>query len=115
MTMIRSIITDAKESEADTIKAENDAEAAYHSLLAESFSSVESNQRSITDKSEQPGKAAAAGDKDAAVATAESLAATKAQLHASCDYVLANFEVRQEARASEVESLQSAIAALRTA
>merc|ERR1719463_174680 len=57
MTMIESIITDAKESEADTIKAENDAEAAYHSLLAESFSSVESNQRSITDKSEQRAKA----------------------------------------------------------
>jgi len=120
MTMIEGIINDAKETETDAIKAENDSEAAYHSLLAESFRSVESNQRAITDKTEQrakaeSAKAAAEGDKDAAVATAESLAATKAQLHASCDYVLANFEVRQEARASEVESLQSAIAALRTA
>lgn len=119
MTMIESIIADAKESETDAIKAENDSEAAYHSMLKESFSSVEAKQRSVTDKTEQKakaetGKVSSEGDKEAAQAAAESLAKTLQQLHASCDYVLANFQVRQEARASEVESLQAAIAALKS-
>merc|ERR1719262_167108 len=120
MTMIENVIQDAKEAEKEAIQAENDAQGAYEALQAESYAAIEAAQRSVTNKTEQKAKAesskvAAEGDKDAASATAESLAATAAQLHASCDFVLQNFEARQEARTSEVESLQNALSALRTA
>jgi chromosome segregation ATPase len=120
MTMIGNVIQDAKESEKEAISAENDAQAAYEGFQAESYAAIEAAQRAVTNKTEQKAKAesskvAAEGDKDAATATAESLAATNAQLHQSCDFVLQNFEARQAARTSEVESLQNALSALRSA
>lgn len=120
LTMIEGIITDAKEAENEAIKAENDAEAAYVSFAAETFNSLNEAQRSITNKVEQRAKAesakvAAEGDKDAAGAQADALAKAAQDLHAQCDFVVQNFDVRQEARGAEVESLQAAIAALRTA
>jgi len=59
-------------------------------------------------------KVATEGDLAATESQQEALAATKAQLHTSCDFVVANFEARQEQRAAEVESLEGAIAALRS-
>merc|ERR1719213_160646 len=120
LTMIRSIIADAAEAEKEAITAENDSEAAYHSFLSESFKSMEETQRAITNKVEQratteSSKISAEGDKEAAVLNGEALARTKQELHASCDFVLANFDARQEARTSEMEGLTNAIAALRTA
>merc|ERR1719420_1096496 len=120
LTMIRGIIADAAEAEKEAITAENDSEAAYHSFLSESFKSMEETQRAITNKVEQratteSSKISAEGDKDAAVANGEALGRTKQELHASCDFVLANFDARQDARTSEIEGLQNAIAALRTA
>jgi len=120
MTMIESIINDAKESETEAITAENEAQSMYESFQAESYQSIVEKQRAVTNKTEQKAKAesakvAAEGDKSAAEGEAASLAATKAELHKSCDYVLANFEVRQEARQTELESLDNALSALRTA
>jgi len=120
LTMIRSIIADAAEAEKEAITAENDSEAAYHSFLSESFKSMEETQRAITNKVEQratteSSKISTEGDKEAAVLNGEALARTKQELHASCDFVLANFDARQEARTSEMEGLTNAIAALRTA
>merc|ERR1719248_474462 len=118
--MIESIINDAKESETEAITAENEAQSMYESFQAESYQSIVEKQRAVTNKTEQKAKAesakvAAEGDKSAAEGEAESLAATKAELHKSCDYVLANFEVRQEARNTELESLANAPSALRLA
>jgi chromosome segregation ATPase len=120
LTMLQGIITDASEAEAEAITAENDAEAAYHDFLHESYNSMEESQRAITNKVEQKAKAESSkvsggSDKDAAIADAEALAGTLQQLHASCDFVVSNFGARQAARTSEVEGLTNAMAALRTA
>merc|ERR1719487_557244 len=119
MTMIEGIITDAKEMEAESIKDEQDAEAAYQSFLKESFASIEAAQRAVTNKVEEKAtaessKTAAEGDKADAESTKEALAKTRADLHSSCDYIMDNFDAREMARKSETESLQKTLAQLKT-
>merc|ERR1719217_1730016 len=120
MTMIEGIITDAKNMEKESIKDEQDAEAAYQSFLAESFASIEAAQRAVTNKVEEKAtaesaKTAAEGDKADAESTKEALAKTRADLHSSCDYVMENFDARETARKSEIEGLQNTLAQLKTA
>jgi hypothetical protein len=120
MTMIEGIITDAKNMEKESIKDEQDAEAAYQSFLSESFASIEAAQRAVTNKVEEKataesGKTAAEGDKADAEATKEALGKTLADLHSSCDFVMDNFDAREMARKSEIEGLQNTMSALKTA
>jgi len=117
MTMIESIIKDAKDMETESIKAEQDAEVAYQSFLKESHDSINASNRAITNKTEKKAqsdeaKVAAEGDKADALNTAEALAAQKAELHRSCDFIMENFDVREEGRKKEVEQLNSALQAL---
>merc|ERR1719324_1440612 len=118
MTMIEGIITDAKELEAETIKGEQEAQAAYESFVKESYAAIEAAQRSVTNKIEEKataetGKPAAEGDKADADGTAEDLAKTKADLHLSCDFVMMNFDAREAARKGEIEGLQNTLASLK--
>jgi len=46
------------------------------------------------------------------MAELQSLDQTNADLHGSCDYVLKNFDVRQQARAAEMDALAEAKAIL---
>merc|ERR1719311_728976 len=120
MTMIEGIITDAKNMETESIKDEQDAQAAYESFLAESFASIEAAQRAVTNKVEEKataesGKTAAEGDKADAMDTKEALAKTLAELHSGCDFVMDNFDAREMARKSEIEGLQNTLSALKTA
>jgi hypothetical protein len=117
MTMIESIIKDAKDMEAQSIKMEQEAEVAYQSFMKESHEAIDASGRAITDKTEKKAQAdeakvAAEGDKADAVATAEALAEQKAELHASCDFIMENFDVREEMRQKEAEQLNSALQAL---
>merc|ERR1719428_2471768 len=120
MTMIEGIITDAKEMEKESIKDEQDAEAAYQSFLKESFASIEAAQRAVTNKVEEKAtaesaKTGAEGDKADTESTKEALAKTRADLHSSCDYIMENFDARETARKSEIEGLQNTLAQLKTA
>merc|ERR1719443_854696 len=119
MTMIEGIITDAKNMEAESIKDEQEAEAAYQSFLKESFASIDAAQRAVTNKVEEKAtaesaKTGAEGDKADAESTKEALAQTRADLHSSCDYVMENFDAREQARKSEIEGLQNTLAQLKT-
>merc|ERR1719420_1504237 len=51
---------------------------------------------------------AAQADRRAALEDAERLQATNADIHANCDFLLKNFEVRQAARTQELEALAEA-------
>jgi len=119
MTMIEGIITDAKNMEKEAIKGEQDAQDAYMSFLSESYASIEAAQRAVTNKVEEKAtaessKTAAEGDKADAISTKEALAKTRADLHSSCDYVMENFDAREQARKSEIEGLQNTMAQLKT-
>jgi outer membrane murein-binding lipoprotein Lpp len=113
MDMIQNIINDAKTMEAETIRAEEDAQKAYEDFVKESNASIEAKTEELVNKSElkaatEAEKVATIKAKDNVLLELEQLANYNAQLHSSCDFVLKNFDLRQKARAEEVEALRTA-------
>merc|ERR1719401_3354303 len=117
MAMIQQIINDAKALEAETIRAEADAQKAYEDFVKETNESIAAKNKDIVSKSEDKAKAEsdlveAKEDREAVLLELEQLSNYNAQLHADCDFVLKNFEIRQTARDEEVEALRQAKAIL---
>jgi len=117
LSLIQQIIDDAKAMEAETIRAEEDAQKAYEDFVKETNSSTEAKSNDIVNKSELKAKAEgdhvnAKQDKEAAMLELEQLSNYNAELHQSCDFVVKNFELRQTARDEEVEALRQAKAIL---
>merc|ERR1719305_1629002 len=83
MQLIQNVIEDAETMEKDAMTAETDAQAAYVEFVTNSNAAIKS-------------------DKDA-----ENLYKTKADLHQACDFLVDNFDVRQQARVDEMEALES--------
>merc|ERR1719324_1636576 len=118
--MIQSVIDDAKAIESEAITAEQDSQAAYESFVKNTNDEIAAAQKSITNKSEFKAKAEAEltqakEDLKATMSELEQLAAYAADVHKSCDFVLQNFDVRQEARSQEMEALEQSKAVLRGA
>mmetsp|Transcript_40553 Transcript_40553/g.91307 ORF Transcript_40553/g.91307 Transcript_40553/m.91307 type:complete len:122 (+) Transcript_40553:1826-2191(+) len=115
MEMIKMIIADAKRDEQAAIADEKDSQEEYEKLLRDSFDGIKRNQRAITDK-----KALKADAESELGATNEELKDTEQeldelqmtnmQLHAECDYLVANFKARQQGRAGEIENIENAMA-----
>merc|ERR1719310_2701983 len=103
LTMLKEIIQDAKNMEKTAIKDEQDANDGYVAFVQQTYEAVAAAQSSIVDKQEAK-----------AEAEAKTLSNVLAQLHSSCDFVMENFFLRQEARDNEVSSLQETLAALKT-
>merc|ERR1719324_1962269 len=115
--MIQQIINDAKAMEAETIRAEEDAQKAYEDFVKDTNGSVEEKNRDIVHKSEIKAKAEAdlvqaKDDHEAVSLELEQLGNYKAELHGSCDFIVKNFEIRQQARDEEIEALKQAKAIL---
>jgi len=117
MAMIQQIIDDAKKAEAEAIRAEDDAQTAYEIFVKETNASIDTKAKDIQNKADV--KATTEQNLvEAKAAEAEVieelgvLADAKGELHASCDFVLKNFEVRQTARDEEVQALRQAKAIL---
>merc|ERR1719159_460423 len=113
MSMIEKLIYDAKDLEADSVKGESDAQAQYEATVTDTNDSVGALQKEIMTKTRaksdaEKDKTAAEEDLEDAVSELERLAKYTADLHKSCDYVLKNFMIRQEARGQEIEALQQA-------
>merc|ERR1719311_1050168 len=106
MGMIEQIIRDAKQLEAEAIQAETDSQKAYESFVKDSNKSIEEKATAEGDKT------AAEEAKETAMNEAQQLSNENADLHKSCDFVLKNFDIRQEARDQEVEALRQAKAIL---
>merc|ERR1719311_947315 len=98
---------------ADSCKSEAEAQAAYEQTVADTNGSVAALQKEIVTKTKA--KAEATKDKQQTgqdiidtVKELEGLAKYTGELHGECDYVLKNFDVRQQACAEEMEALQQA-------
>merc|ERR1712238_202015 len=83
MEMIEKLVYDSRELMSNSKKAEREAQAAYEKLIADSNASIRALQQEVVSK-------------------------TQAKVHAECDYVLKNFDVRQQSRREEVVALQQA-------
>merc|ERR1719440_214056 len=113
MQMIEKLIYEAKDLEADSLKGEKEAQALYESTVADTNGSVQYLQKAIVTNTKaiaqaKKDKTLAEGDLMDAVKELEGLNKYNADLHASCDFVLNNFLLRQDGRAKEIEALQQA-------
>jgi chromosome segregation ATPase len=113
MSMIEKLIYDTKDITAESKKSESEAQAAYEALVADTNTSVEDLTKEITGKTKAKAQAkkdlsSTQDDLGDAVTELENLGKYNADLHADCDYVMKNFDIRQKARAEEVEALQQA-------
>jgi len=115
--MIDILVGDLDKEMTEATTAEKDAQADYEQTMKDSASKRADDSQTLADK--QKAKAETEASKVANTeekgATTKTLMATEkyiSNLHGECDWLLQYFEVRKEARAGEVESLQNAKAVL---
>merc|ERR1712129_574227 len=106
----------AKEMQSATVD-EEDAQAEYEKMMADSAEKRQIDSASLADKESAKAdlEAKALKLKEEETATMKevlSTAETLKNLHLECDWLVSNFEVRKEARAGEVEALKKAKAVL---
>jgi len=110
MQMIQKVQGEAELTKDEAVSDEQNAADAYVKLVGDSNASVKAKSKAVVDKTEE------LADTEQAISQAtiskgetlrdlESLAATKAELHAQCDFILKNFDARQKARAAEMDAL----------
>jgi len=114
MSMIEKLVDEAKQLMVDSKKSEQEAQAAYEDLIANSNASIAALTEEVTTKSKNKAKAHKAliqteSDIMDTFKELEGLHKENADLHSECDYVLKNFDVRQKGRGEEIESLQQAM------
>jgi len=117
MAMIEQIIADAKAMEADALKAEEEAQIGFETFVTDTNMSIETKTKEGVTAAENQGKAEAEKvekemERDGVAEELSALAGENADLHASCDYTLKNFDVRQGARDNEIEALKQALSML---
>merc|ERR1719240_1591807 len=92
--MMQGIIDEAKTMEADAIRAEEDSQEAYEEFVMDTNESLDEKTKDLTNKKSVRAKM----DKEAH------------DIHADCDYLLKNFDIRVTARDEEIEALKQTIA-----
>jgi len=117
IALLQTLIGDAKKMEAETVQAEKDSQAAYETFVKNTNDDIAAKQRQIVDNTEDKAKTEsdrtqAEADRQATMDELEQLAAYSANLHASCDFIVKNYDIRQTARAQEIEALRQAKAIL---
>merc|ERR1719352_2190179 len=111
--MIQEIIDESKTMEMDAIKAENDSQAAYEDFTKNANASIKALMAAVRDKTEKKATAEAElvqakSGHSKTLKDLEALNTYKGTLHSSCDFVMDNFNVRQDKRAQEMEALSQA-------
>jgi len=115
--LLQQIIHDTQLMEQEISNAEQQSQETYESMVKETNNSLTKNQSALVNqnqavaRSEQELIDTQADLKDTKIQM-EQEANSGADLHANCDFVLKNFEIRQTARDEEVEALQQAKAIL---
>jgi len=117
MGMMDGIVRDLENDVKDAEYEEKTAAKEYGELMADSQATRAADSQAIVDKTatkaETEGKLMET--KEARAASAEDVklsAATIDDLHARCDFIMQNYDMRKEARANEVDSLKNAKAVL---
>jgi len=115
--MMDTIVSDLKNDMKESEYAEKTATKDYAELMADSQETRAGDSKALTGKETTKAQA-----EDQLVATKETRSATAtdlkqvqtvtADLHASCDFILQNGDLRKEARTNEIEGLKNAKAVL---
>merc|ERR1719235_833193 len=115
--MIKLWVSDLDKEMAEAQTAEKDAQADYEQMMKDSAAKRADDSKSLSDKEAALADAEAhlQSSEEDKTSTKKELVATNqyiASLHADCDWLLQYFDVRAEARASEVDALSNAKAVL---
>eukprot|EP00397_Hematodinium_sp_SG-2012_P015543 GEMP01015830.1.p1 GENE.GEMP01015830.1~~GEMP01015830.1.p1 ORF type:complete len:658 (+),score=210.80 GEMP01015830.1:27-2000(+) len=113
LTLLQTIINDAKAMEAEALRAEADAQKAYEGFAQETNRSVEAKTKARINAQEDKAKrevdrSEALSNREGLQVELDQLSTEETDFHKSCDFVVKNFEVRQEARDEEIEALRQA-------
>jgi len=117
MQLIAMIIEDAGREEQDLVMSEQSAQEAYAGFVQETNKCLAACDKSIMEKEEalstaQGDKAESEAGLMAVTAELTSLNDLNIGLHADCDFVMENFEIRQTARKEEMDAIVEAKAIL---
>merc|ERR1719375_1492062 len=117
MGMMDEIVNELKMDMKDMEYEEKTAQKDYGELMADSQTNRAADSKAIVDKeatkAELETKLMATKEARAAASEDVKLVATTIKdLHASCDFIMQNYDLRKEARANEVDSLKNAKAVL---
>lgn len=117
MSTIEMIIQDAEKADDEATSAEQESQTAYAEFVKNTNTMLDTAERTVTDKTAahaktEGNKLITEKDLGATLATLEDLHGINSALHSSCDYLIKNFNIRQEARQDEIESIQQAKAIL---
>mmetsp|Transcript_37299 Transcript_37299/g.97748 ORF Transcript_37299/g.97748 Transcript_37299/m.97748 type:complete len:375 (+) Transcript_37299:1028-2152(+) len=115
--LLTKIIGDAKVEMAEALQAEKDAQGDYEAFVKDNNAAIKDKQNSFSDKKDVKAKKQTEFFEEKrnhakGLAEAEDLSMSLANLHKTCDFLLKNFDIRQEARAQEMEALRQAKALL---
>lgn len=113
VALLREIQSDSEKTEADATQSENDAQAAYESFMNETKRSLDKNANAVAQKTERSGRAEEQKvEADEMVRSLGKaifdLTEEDGSIHKRCDFVLNNFDARQQARSDEMAALQQA-------
>jgi len=117
VTMLQNIIHETEEIEKEAIAGEQEAQAGYEKFVTESNAAQKAKEEAVVNMGEQLAhkeQEVVSKEEDLAGVkqNQDALAATLGDLHKACDFVLKNFDLRQEARGQEIEALGQALAIL---
>eukprot|EP00929_Paragymnodinium_shiwhaense_P008935 TRINITY_DN112932_c0_g1_i1.p1 TRINITY_DN112932_c0_g1~~TRINITY_DN112932_c0_g1_i1.p1 ORF type:complete len:768 (-),score=259.65 TRINITY_DN112932_c0_g1_i1:78-2282(-) len=118
LVLIKKLAGDAQVMVDESVHSEQNAQAAYETLIQETNDSVKAKSRLITDKTGELAetdqrKSYTEQEKADVDGTIKGLADSLQALHSECDFLLGNFAARQEARAAEIDALAEVKAILR--
>lgn len=113
IAMLDEVMTESKTMEETAIRGEEDAQAAYENFMKDSNKSIIKTAQKIDDMTEANAKAKAdlgmaKSDFKQTMSNLEDLNTEVADLGKSCNYLLRNFDARQEARTGEINALNEA-------
>eukprot|EP00933_Yihiella_yeosuensis_P069144 TRINITY_DN7535_c0_g2_i2.p1 TRINITY_DN7535_c0_g2~~TRINITY_DN7535_c0_g2_i2.p1 ORF type:complete len:671 (+),score=200.22 TRINITY_DN7535_c0_g2_i2:197-2014(+) len=113
ISMLNQILTDTRALEVESVAAERTAQENYEEVAKETVASVEAKTAEMTDVMESKAKA-----ESTLVEVKESKASTETEimelntvnsdLHQTCDFIMTNFDTRQQARTQEMDALKQA-------
>ena len=116
--MIEQIITDTQNMQKAAKKDNQAAKDAYTAFKEETTKTMETKADEIVDKTAQKSKTDQElveenEELDGLNTDLEDLSSVKNGLHGECDYIMKNFDARQEARDQEINALRQAKAILK--
>jgi len=117
IALLTQILNDSKRLESEATKDEQDAQVQYEGFVKDTNASILAKHQSINDKTRQKttmeqNLIQTKEDIQSKAQELQQLGSTSIDLHTSCDFIIKNFQIRQEARDQEVEALRQAKAIL---